>query len=197
MKANLKSILFFLFLILVLVLFAAVLRDTMSPGEQFTYARLQELFDYGLVDNFSLDNKNYLHIVAYEPERDAEGNIVLIEGETFEYNGFYFQKAQRKVNNGVPVKKEYIYRISREIQLEEIHLKATALKQAGWLENYNYEEPPETSWILTYLPYIILFGAMVFFYIFMLRQTSGKGGRMNNFARAHTKTAANEKNPVK
>jgi len=197
MKANLKSILFFLFMIVVLILCAAVFRDTVAQKEQFTYSRLQDLFDYGLVEEFSLDNKYYLHITAYEPERDENGNIIVQPGETLEHNGYIFQKAVRKTDNGQEIKKEYVYRVSQNFQLEDIHAKASILYQNGWIEVYNYEEPPETSWILAYLPYIILFVGIVFLYIFMLRQASGKGGRMNNFARAHTKTAANEKNPVK
>ena len=82
--------------------------------------------------------------------------------------------------------KEYTYRLGYNFQLEYIN----DIVVNGNLQNlteYNFEEPVDRPWILDYLPYIILMLLMVGFFIYMVRQTSGHGGKMNSFARARAK----------
>ncbi|MBQ2718721.1 MAG: AAA family ATPase, partial [Clostridia bacterium] len=82
--------------------------------------------------------------------------------------------------------KEYTYRLGYNFQLEYINEIVLSGSLTN-LEEYNFEEPVDTPWILEYLPYIILMLLMVGFFIYMVRQTSGHGGKMNSFARAHAK----------
>ena len=91
--------------------------------------------------------------------------------------------------------KEYVFRLGYTPQVEHVHEWATVGDHKN-LESYNFEEPVDRPWILEFLPYIILMLLLVGFFIYMVRQTSGRGGKMNSFARAHAKTA-NQKNPVK
>ena len=91
--------------------------------------------------------------------------------------------------------KQYTYRLGYNFQLEYINEKATS----GTLQNlqkYNFEEPVDRPWILEYLPYLIMMLLMVGFFVYMVRQTSGHGGKMNSFAKSHAKLG-NQKNVVK
>ncbi len=56
--------------------------------------------------------------------------------------------------------------------------------------------PQETPWILSILPTIILLGAMVLFWIFMMKRlsaTMGDGGKQMNFGKAKIKNMSDEK----
>ena len=91
--------------------------------------------------------------------------------------------------------KEYTYRLGYSFQYSYIHDMITdgSLKN---LESYNFEEIVDQPWILTYLPYLILIIIMVVFFVYMVRQTSGHGGKMNSFARSHAKMGT-QRNTVK
>lgn len=56
--------------------------------------------------------------------------------------------------------------------------------------SYTVENPPEESWILTLLPYLIIFAALFIFFIIMTNQAaanSGGGSKMMNFGRSRAK----------
>ena len=56
--------------------------------------------------------------------------------------------------------------------------------------SYTVENPPEQSWIVTILPYLIIFAAMFIFFMIMTNQAaanSGSGGMMMNFGKSRAK----------
>ena len=55
--------------------------------------------------------------------------------------------------------------------------------------------PAETSWLISLLPTLILFGGLVFFWIFMMRHLGGAGGgdKQMNFGKAKIKQMSDEK----
>ena len=56
--------------------------------------------------------------------------------------------------------------------------------------SYTVENPPEQSWIVTILPYLIIFSAMFIFFMIMTNQAaanSGGGGKMMNFGKSRAK----------
>ena len=56
--------------------------------------------------------------------------------------------------------------------------------------SYTVENPPEQSWIVTILPYLIIFAAMFIFFMIMTNQAaanSGGGGKMMNFGKNRAK----------
>ena len=56
--------------------------------------------------------------------------------------------------------------------------------------SYTVENPPEQSWIVTILPYLIIFAAMFNFFMIMTNQAaanSGGGGKMMNFGKSRAK----------
>lgn len=60
---------------------------------------------------------------------------------------------------------------------------------------YNYIAARETPWWLSILPYVLLIGAMVFFWFYMMNQASGGagGGKVMSFGKARVKQVADEK----
>ena len=64
--------------------------------------------------------------------------------------------------------------------------------------SYTVENPPEQSWIVTILPYLIIFAAMFIFFMIMTNQAaanSGGGGKMMNFGKSRAKLMTDD--PVK
>ena len=56
--------------------------------------------------------------------------------------------------------------------------------------SYTVENPPEQSWIVTILPYLIIFAVMFIFFMIMTNQAaanSGGGGKMMNFGKSRAK----------
>ena len=56
--------------------------------------------------------------------------------------------------------------------------------------SYTVENPPEQSWIVTILPYLIIFAAMFIFFMIMTNQAaanSGGGGKMMNLGKSRAK----------
>ena len=63
------------------------------------------------------------------------------------------------------------------------------LRDQGFAE-YTVENPPQESWILTLLPYLIIFAALFIFFIIMTNQAaanSGGGSKMMNFGKSRAK----------
>ena len=57
-------------------------------------------------------------------------------------------------------------------------------------ETYTVENPPQESWILTLLPYLIIFAALFIFFIIMTNQAaanSGGGSKMMNFGKSRAR----------
>ncbi len=65
------------------------------------------------------------------------------------------------------------------------------------VESYNLEEPTQIPWWVEFLPFIIMTVLFIFFWIFMMNQTTGKGGKINAFGRAKTKLGSADKNKVR
>ena len=65
------------------------------------------------------------------------------------------------------------------------------------VESYDLEEPTSVPWWVEYLPFIVLTLLFIGFWIFMMNQATGKGGKMNGFGRARTKLGSTEKNKVR
>ena len=62
--------------------------------------------------------------------------------------------------------------------------------------SYTVENPPEQSWIVTILPYLIIFAAMFIFFMIMTNQAaanSGGGGKMMNFGKSRAKLMTDDK----
>ena len=78
----------------------------------------------------------------------------------------------------------------RVLIVSDVNEIQEVLREAGVL-NYTISDVPEESWIMTLLPYLIIFGAMFIFFIIMSNQAaaanSGGGGKMANFGKSRAK----------
>ena len=62
-------------------------------------------------------------------------------------------------------------------------------------KTYTVQNPPEESWLLTLLPYLIIFAAMFIFFMIMTNQaaaSSGGGNKMMNFGKSMAKMMTDE-----
>ena len=179
MKANSKNIVLLLLLIAVFIFAAVIITDMVSEGDKFEYYELVRLMEEDLIESFVLDVEGYITLKTVTNNAD---------GTPVNYSAI-------KGLDGIAGGKEYVYRLGYNSQVEYVHEWAAGDTHEN-LKTFNFEEPVDTPWILEFLPYIILMLLMVGFFVYMVRQTSGRGGKMNSFARAHAKVG-NDKNTVR
>ncbi|MBQ8404387.1 MAG: ATP-dependent zinc metalloprotease FtsH, partial [Clostridia bacterium] len=63
------------------------------------------------------------------------------------------------------------------------------------LESYDYAEPSQNSWILNFLPIVIMSVLMIVFYIFIIKKT-GAGGGVANFGKSRARLLDQDKKRV-
>ena len=178
MKANIKSIITLIALVLVFVLVATLLTGMGGEDEVYQYSDLVYEMENGIVRSFRIDG-NTIEVESAKYNLNSEGTPVPVLG-----------------NDGKEIIVARSCNLVYEAQITYILDKAVELQNQG--VNIEYQiELHETPWYIQFLPYIIfivLFGA---FWFLMMRQASGRGGRMNSFARANAKLGTAEKNPVR
>ena len=62
---------------------------------------------------------------------------------------------------------------------------------------YNLKEPTQIPWWVEFLPYVVIFVLFIGFWIFMMNQATGRGGKMNSFGRARAKLSVGDKVKVR
>ncbi len=65
------------------------------------------------------------------------------------------------------------------------------------IESYDLEEPTSIPWWVDFLPFIIMTVLFIGFWIFMMNQANGKGGKIGGFGRARTKLGSADKIKVR
>ena len=68
------------------------------------------------------------------------------------------------------------------------------MREAGF-KTYTVQKPPEESWLLTLLPYLIIFAAMFIFFMIMTNQAaanSGGGSKMMNFGKSRARRMSDD-----
>ena len=68
------------------------------------------------------------------------------------------------------------------------------MRDAGF-KTYTVQNPPEESWLLTLLPYLIIFAAMFIFFLIMTNQAaanSGGGSKMMNFGKSRARRMSDD-----
>lgn len=64
--------------------------------------------------------------------------------------------------------------------------------KAGTLKSYDFQTT-EISWLASFLPFLLLTGGLIIFWVIMMRKADGGAGRMNQFGKARTKKMTDEK----
>ena len=188
MKSNSKSnILILILLVLAVVFFVSVMSDGGEEEIKLTYGDVIELLENDLAVSVTYDNESYVTIKGLIPILDDNGD--------YQYDSA--GKILYEMHDGKALVRTYTYRLSSYVQLEEIHRVALDNLGKGNLEVLDFEEPQDTPWYISFLPYLLLIAALVALYVFVIRSANGKGGKMGGFARSHAKLSYNEKNAVK
>lgn len=173
MKGNLKNILFYLGMIVVVLILVYALMSGLG-GDEPTYSEIVEYFqnigdsEKEAVKSFELDSNNKLTIKTTE---NNEIVFVLQDRDRF-YEDCYVYVTDYNKQAAAP-----------DSELEPI--------------KYNLPEPTTIPWWVSLIPYVVIFGLLIFLYIYVINQASGKGGKINSFGKSRAKVAvADAKNKV-
>ena len=187
MKSSFKNILIFVLLIVTVIVFAMILSDMRKDKDKVSYGEVLSYFDDKLVQSAEYDTDSYLTLYLRIPvDLDNDGAY------DTDANGFLATKTDSK---GEPVYQKVVYRLASYVQLEKVNELCEAGLAEGWLNSYDFEEPTDTPWYISFLPYIIVIVLFIIFYVVMVNR-AGQGVK-NGFARSHAKVSFNEKNAVK
>ena len=81
-----------------------------------------------------------------------------------------------------------------ESDLKELILEQ---KKKGIITEFDYEEPVDFPWWVSFLPYVIIVIVFIGLWIFIMNQAAGgKGGKINSFGKSRAKLGTNEKSKV-
>ena len=70
--------------------------------------------------------------------------------------------------------------------------------ESGVIESYDFEEPANIPWWVSYLPTLLLIGFVVIFYFVSMNQAmGGKGGKINSFGKSRAHLMTDSKNKVR
>jgi cell division protease FtsH len=183
MKADIKSIIMLLVIVLAVVLGVSYFSKDKTPEDEFVYSDLIELLEDDVVVSFVIDQNNVITVKSYKYTKE-NGTVVFEE----------------KDGEKVVVNYEYTFKYTTQVEEVLALAKANKAKENPILTEYNVESMPETPWYVMYLPYVLVGALIIGLWIFMMRQASqagGAAGRPGAFAKSKAKVAVNDKNSVK
>ena len=189
MKANLKSIILLLAIIVGVIFTTTFITNNSRAQDEFVYSELIELFDKDLVTSFVVDESNTIHVKAYVPKKGENGEYV------YENNALVLELDR----DGNPKITEYNYTFSYTLQVEQINDIAKQMLASGTsnLKEYDYKTSV-TPWYVAYLPWILIGVSFVVLWFVMSKHMSGMGGgKINSFSKSKAKVSSNDKNAVK
>ena len=89
--------------------------------------------------------------------------------------------------------------VLRDLAIFERDLKDLILEQKkeGIITEFNYEEPKQIPWWVSFLPYVIIIVIFIALWFFIMNQAAGgKGGKIGSFGKSRAKLGINEKSKV-
>ena len=138
-KSNIKTVILYLALILVVIFAASALLQSLGAGNKLSYSEIIDLFETDQVKKFEISSGLKLTLETTDGRKISR---VLLDFYTFRSD------IEPYLNNPS-------------------------------LEGYDYAEPSGNSWILNFLPYLLMVVVMVVFWVFILRKSGGAGGAAN------------------
>ena len=180
MKADIKSIIMLLVIILAVVVGVSYFSEQKEPEDTFTYSELIEKLEDDAVVSFVIDENSVIKIKAYKNYTMVDGKIEVSNKEELE-------------------ELEYTFRYTAQVD-EVLRLAKENKENGANLVEYDVLSVPETPWYVIYLPYVIAGALIIGLWIFMMRQASqagGAAGRPGAFAKSKAKVAVSDKNSVK
>jgi cell division protease FtsH len=171
MKKNSKAIIFYIALIAVFILASGFLIDQNNADKQ-TYSDVVEMFEEEKVKSFTVKSDNTIVIKTHE--------VLNTDGSLKEDS------------------KEISFRF-RDLSLfyNDLNKLVQEQRKAGIIEEYDYEPLPKESFIMSWLPFIIVIGISVFIWFFVMNSAmGGKGGKINSFGKSRAKVNMDGKTKV-
>ena len=175
-KGNLFSILFYVAIFAMVIVGVSSLlgsRDTKKPD---SYSQIVEQFENGHVRQFELDEKGNLTYITYS-------------GDKYQFRVLDVSIFYEDLNDTI---------------LEQVRENQSSLENNGKYQpkdgngvvSYNYEEPTDIPWWVSFLPYIVMIVLFIVIWIVMMNQMNGKGGKLHSFGKARAKVGGDDKNKV-
>ena len=164
---NTKKVIFYVLAVVLIIMLAF---SIFRPFGEKTYANVGELINdvkAGVIEEFSINESGKCTVKL----KATDGTKAVTKTYTFTSLGYnYFEKAEC---------------------LEALE----AQRLSGSLKVLDFTPPSRATMLVQYIPYILLFGLIIFTVIAFMR-TSGKGGALGNFGKARTKIGSDEKKKV-
>ena len=87
---------------------------------------------------------------------------------------------------------------SKVLYVSDVNNIEKTMTKAGYTD-YTVADVPAESWIMTLLPYLLVFGAMFILFAVMNNNAAaqGGGGKMMNFGKNRAKLTTQEENHIK
>ncbi len=188
MKANVKSIVTLVAIVLIFVMVATLIGGMNGEEKKFEYSDLMFSLENELVREMDIKG-NVINVKVAVPAVGANGEYVRLEDGSIDV---------KKNTDQTEVTEKHSLELADYVQLEYVHEKAVELFDdgEGSLQHFTIKAE-KTPWYIQFLPYIILIVVFLFFWFMMMRQATGRGGRMNSFARANAKMGSADKNTVR
>jgi ATP-dependent Zn protease len=163
MKGNLKTIILYIVIIAALIAVCCMFISSKQEAQEITFGEAVELFKDNKVVEFMIDSTN--HLVITTTETSETGSAVT------------YKHKLRDVNLFVNTVDEYV-QAQLALPKEERTMK---------IESWDVKALKETSWIVAFLPGIIIAVLLIVFYIFVINKAGDSERRMNAFGKARIK----------
>lgn len=168
MKGNIKTILFYVVLIGV-VLFMASYSAREFNKDKLHYSDVYNYFAQERVRYFSIDKDSNLTLQLRTGDAGSEAWDDEKKDEVKKYRLLDYELFKKQI-------------------LETFVYEQYNTDGSGTIEWYDLEEPPRIYWWVQYLPYLVMIIIFVALWIIMMNQaTGGRGSKLSSFGKAHTK----------
>ena len=168
MKGNMKTIVFYLVIFAILMAVCFAFLNNKAKQEAIGYGEVMQLFKDNKVVEFTIDGSNILSIKTTETTQSGTAVIYTHKLRSIELFSRFVDK----------------------------YLEAALDENSGSvleIEKCDVEALKETSWIVAFLPGIILVVIFIVFYLYMMNKAGDSERRMNAFGKARAKMHSKEK----
>ena len=172
MRSNIKTIILYAVLIIGIIIVASSVLRNINADTKLEYSEIIDLFYEDKVEKFEINSRNILTVKTI-PEKTEDGQI--IEGKTY-------TRTLRSLELFLYDIKDYLDG-QREGKIQN-------------LKTYDIAEPAKTSWLLSFLPYIIVIVVMIVFWIFIMNKSGSGMGNIANFGKSRARMAEPDKKRV-
>ena len=172
-NSNLKSILFYVVVIAVMLGISNYILGGMTKHKERVYSEIIDMFEDRSVKEFVVTNDDTL-IITKTDSTEVEFKL---------YNVSMFKQDVQKY-------------IDEQHLPEGAELPEGTEKEDYPLVKYHFEAQTEIPWWVSFLPYVIIIAALIIMYVVMMNQAMGKGGKINSFGKARAKLGSDEKKKV-